>query len=100
MECRDKTPILYELLYINYYDVFIMTLLMLWQLILVTMTKYFIYEDCIILYLFIFKKCLGGKMSKECLTVLVLASITGEKNKLIVIRKSRKPPCFKKYQIY
>lgn len=41
------------------------------------------------------EKCPGGKMSKERLTVLVSASMTGKKMKLIIIGKSRNPRCFK-----
>ncbi|XP_060868646.1 tigger transposable element-derived protein 4-like [Metopolophium dirhodum] len=41
------------------------------------------------------EKCSGGKMSKERLTVLVSASMTGKKMKLIIIGKSRNPRCFK-----
>ena len=41
------------------------------------------------------EKCAGGKMSKERLTVLVSASMMGEKLPLLVIGKSAKPHCFK-----
>jgi hypothetical protein len=41
------------------------------------------------------ERCSGGKMSKERLTILVTASMTGKKMKLIVIGKSRNPRCFK-----
>jgi hypothetical protein len=40
--------------------------------------------------------CSGGKMSKERLTVLVCANMTGtSKKKLFVIGKSKTPRCFK-----
>lgn len=40
--------------------------------------------------------CAGGKLSKERLTVLVVANMTGtEKRKLLVIGKSKSPRCFK-----
>lgn len=42
------------------------------------------------------EKCVGGKMSKERLTVFVCANATGtEKRELLVIGKSQKPRCFK-----
>ena len=41
------------------------------------------------------ENCAGGKMSKERLTVLVSASMMGEKLPLLVIGKSAKPRCFK-----
>lgn len=42
------------------------------------------------------EKCQGGKMSKERITVLVTANMTGTvKKKLLVIGKSKKPRCFK-----
>ena len=41
------------------------------------------------------KKCAGGKLSKERLTVLVTASMTGEKLPPLVIGKSANPRCFK-----
>lgn len=42
------------------------------------------------------EKCVGGKLSKVRLTVLVCANMTGtEKRKLLVIGKSTKPRCFK-----
>ena len=40
-------------------------------------------------------KCAGGKLSKERLTVLVTASMAGEKLSLLVIGKSANPRCFK-----
>ena len=40
-------------------------------------------------------KCAGGKLSKERLTVLVTASMAGEKLPLLVIGKSANPRCFK-----
>ena len=45
------------------------------------------------------KKCVGGKMSKERLTVMLCASFTGEKLKPLVIGKSAKPRCFKNVNI-
>ena len=39
--------------------------------------------------------CAGGKMSKERITVSLCSSMLGEKLKLLVIGKSRKPRCFK-----
>lgn len=42
------------------------------------------------------EKCVGGKLSKERITVLVCANMTGtEKRKLLVIGKFNKPRCFK-----
>lgn len=42
------------------------------------------------------EKCVGGKMSKQRVTVLVCANATGtEKIELLVIGKSQKPRCFK-----
>ena len=42
------------------------------------------------------KKCSGGKLSKERITVLVCANMTGsEKRKLLVIGKTLQPRCFK-----
>ena len=40
-------------------------------------------------------KCVGGKLSKERLIVLVTASMAGEKLPLLVIGKSANPRCFK-----
>ena len=40
-------------------------------------------------------KCSAGKKSKECLTVLVGASMVGEKLPLLVIGKVKSPRCFK-----
>lgn len=45
---------------------------------------------------FIGEKCVGGKLSKERITVLVCANMIGtEKRKLLVIGKFNKPRCFK-----
>ncbi|XP_050338066.1 tigger transposable element-derived protein 4-like [Bactrocera neohumeralis] len=42
------------------------------------------------------EKCLGGKLSKERLTVLIAANMSGTiKRKLLVIGKSKRPRCFK-----
>jgi hypothetical protein len=42
------------------------------------------------------EKCSGGKMSKDRITVLVVANMTGTvKKKLLVIGKSKNPRCFK-----
>ena len=42
------------------------------------------------------EKCVGGKLSKERITVLVCANADGtEKRKLFVIGKSKNPRCFK-----
>uniref|UniRef100_A0A1B6C4M0 HTH CENPB-type domain-containing protein n=1 Tax=Clastoptera arizonana TaxID=38151 RepID=A0A1B6C4M0_9HEMI len=42
------------------------------------------------------EKCVGGKLSKQRVTALVCANMTGsEKRKLLVIGKSVKPRCFK-----
>lgn len=42
------------------------------------------------------EKCSGGKLSKERITVLVAANMTGsEKRRLLIIGKSKKPRCFK-----
>ena len=41
------------------------------------------------------EKCAGGKLSKERLTVLVTASMAGEKLPPLVIGKSANPRCFK-----
>lgn len=42
------------------------------------------------------EKCTGGKASKERITVMVAANMTGsEKRKLFVIGKSKNPRCFK-----
>ncbi|KAE9543694.1 hypothetical protein AGLY_002090 [Aphis glycines] len=44
--------------------------------------------------------CHGGKKSKERVTVMVGANMTGtEKLKLLVIRKSKQPRCFKKKNV-
>ena len=40
------------------------------------------------------EKCSGGKKSKDRLTVLVCASMAGEKAPLLVIGKSKSPRCF------
>ena len=45
---------------------------------------------------FLGDKCIGGKKSKDRITVLVGANMTGtEKLPLLVIGKSKKPRCFK-----
>ncbi|XP_039747898.1 tigger transposable element-derived protein 4 [Pararge aegeria] len=42
------------------------------------------------------EKCVGGKLSKERITVLMAANMSGtEKRKLLVIGKSKNPRCFK-----
>ena len=41
------------------------------------------------------EKCAGGKLSKDRLTVLVTASMAGEKLPPLVIGKSANPRCFK-----
>lgn len=42
------------------------------------------------------EKCIGGKLSKDRITVLVVVNMTGtDKRKLFVIGKSKKPRCFK-----
>ncbi|XP_061379926.1 tigger transposable element-derived protein 4-like [Danaus plexippus] len=41
------------------------------------------------------EKCVGGKLSKDRITVLVASSMAGEKRKLLVIGKAKKPWCFK-----
>ncbi|CAH0718928.1 unnamed protein product, partial [Brenthis ino] len=42
------------------------------------------------------EKCVGGKLSKERITVLVAANMSGtEKRKFLVIGKSKNPRCFK-----
>ncbi|GBO04384.1 Tigger transposable element-derived protein 4 [Araneus ventricosus] len=42
------------------------------------------------------EKCVGGKLSKVRITILVCANMNGsEKQKLTVIGKSQKPRCFK-----
>lgn len=42
------------------------------------------------------ERCVGGKLSKERITVLVAANLDGtQKRKLLVIGKSRNPRCFK-----
>ena len=41
------------------------------------------------------EKCSGGKLSKERLTVLFCASMTGQKEKLLVIGKSARPRALK-----
>ena len=45
------------------------------------------------------EKCAGGKMSKDRLTVLVAASMCGEKLPLLVVGKSTNPRCFKGVKI-
>ena len=45
-------------------------------------------------------RCIGGKKSKERMTVLVCANMSGtEKLPLLVIGKSAKPRCFKNYKV-
>lgn len=45
---------------------------------------------------FVGEKCVGGKLSKDRITVLIAANKTGtEKRKLLVIGKSQNPRCFK-----
>jgi hypothetical protein len=42
------------------------------------------------------EKCVGGKLSKDRITVLVCANSDGtEKRKVLVIGKSKNPRCFK-----
>ncbi|KAF0762407.1 tigger transposable element-derived protein 4-like [Aphis craccivora] len=42
------------------------------------------------------EKCVGGKLSKECITAFVAANIScTEKRKIMVIGKSKNPRCFK-----
>ncbi|XP_066253854.1 tigger transposable element-derived protein 4-like [Euwallacea similis] len=42
------------------------------------------------------EKCYGGKLSKERVTCLLAANMTGtEKLKIVLIRKSAKPRCFR-----
>ena len=45
------------------------------------------------------EKCSGGKLSKERLTVLFCASMTGQKEKLLVIGKSARPRALKNVSI-
>lgn len=45
------------------------------------------------------KQCIGGKISKERITVVLCCSATGEKMKPLVIYKSIKPACFKNVNI-
>ena len=40
--------------------------------------------------------CTGGKRSKERLTIVLCAGMTGEKLPALVIEKCKKPHCFKK----
>lgn len=52
--------------------------------------------NLILIKLFLDEKCVGGKKSKERVTVLVGANASGtEKLPLFVIGKSKKPRCFK-----
>ena len=44
-------------------------------------------------------RCVGGKMSKERLTVLVCGNMRGDLEKLVVIGKAAKPRCFKNLKI-
>lgn len=41
------------------------------------------------------EKCIGGKMAKDRLTILFCASMTGSKEPLLVIGKSKRPRAFK-----
>ncbi|KAL4096693.1 hypothetical protein QTP88_021598 [Uroleucon formosanum] len=42
------------------------------------------------------EKCVGGKLSKECITAFVAANMSGtEKRKIMVIGKPKNPRCFK-----
>ena len=43
------------------------------------------------------EKCVGGKQRVIRCTILVTASLTGEKLPLLVIGKSKNPRCFKNY---
>lgn len=45
-------------------------------------------------------KCVGGKLSKDRIAVLVASSMAGEKRKLLVIGKSKKPRCFFKPEFF
>lgn len=45
------------------------------------------------------EKCIGGKMSKERLTVLLCGNMLGEMEKPLVIGKAAKPRCFKNMDI-
>lgn len=45
------------------------------------------------------EKCVGGKLAKERLTVLFCASMTGQKEKLLVIGKSARPRALKNISI-
>lgn len=45
------------------------------------------------------EQCSGGKKSKERITVLCAASMSGEKLPLLVIGKAAKPRCFKNTRI-
>jgi hypothetical protein len=45
------------------------------------------------------EKCIGGKLSKERMTVLLTVSASGEKKKLLIIGKSLNPRCFKNQNI-
>lgn len=44
-------------------------------------------------------RCTGGKVAKERLTVLLCASMSGEREKPLVIGKAAKPRCFKNMDI-
>lgn len=46
------------------------------------------------------KKCVGGKRSKNRITILVGSSMTGEKWPLLMIGKFKKPRCFGKLTLY
>lgn len=45
------------------------------------------------------EKCVGGKMSKERLTVFLCGNMLGNMEKAVVIGKAKKPRCFKKLDI-
>lgn len=45
------------------------------------------------------EKCTGGKSVKERLTVLLCANLNGEKEKPLVIGKSKNPRCFKNFHV-
>lgn len=45
------------------------------------------------------QSCAGGKVAKERLTVLLCASMSGEREKPLVIGKSLKPRCFKNMDV-
>ena len=45
------------------------------------------------------KQCGGGKVAEERLTVLLCASMSGEREKPLVIRKAAKSRCFKNVDV-